>query len=192
MYTDEERLEGEKIKSWTRSTTKNEHSSYTRAKPKDVAHGAETAKKVSKLELEGQYQYLQDYLDPALIVTGFFKLDICAIREIWNLEKQVRDAATEAKEDESVKIKVVDEQLLVPDHNTWGEMDETAIQKMTESEKKYYHRLAICEIIFLRTKATELQRLMYEREAALESGETLEEIMYHVVPRPVDVDTLVN
>jgi hypothetical protein len=185
VYTDEERLEGEKLKDWTRSVTKNEHSPYTCADPDAVADNAEIARMFSDLELEGQYQSFEDYLDPAMIATGFLKFDIYAVTEIWNLEKQVREAATEALEP-NLRIKLEDKNLSGLGHSIWASMDEASIEAMDESEKRYALDLAKEDILFLRTRAIQLQRLVHDRKEALKRGETLEKFSYPGKPRPVE------
>ena len=178
VYTDEERLEGKRIKDWIQSTLKNEPSKHTCAKLADVADAPEIAKTHSDLELEGQYQALEDYLNPTMITIKFFKLDMQAVRTIRHLEIEMREAAIEATEDKSLKIDVVDKTLLGPGHSMWAEMDEDTIRQMNKSEKKHYHELALREIVFLRAKTTELQRLIFERKAALKKGEDLETFLF--------------
>ena len=137
LYTDEERLGGKRINDWIRSTLKLEPSKYTHAKLADVADAPEIAKTHSDLELEGQYQALEDYLNPTMITIEFFNFDMQAVRTIRNLEIEMREAAIEATEDKSLKIDVVDKTLLGPGRSMWAEMDEDTIRQMNGSEKKH-------------------------------------------------------
>ena len=135
--------------------------------------------------------YTEEYKDPNEISNEFKTFNHTVVREIRNLENDLREVVVQAKAP-GYTIRFEDADSIGARHSKWASLFERpdSIDEMTTKEKAKMLKIANDEVRFLRKETTRLQRTMLDREkerARLEKrGESLERLNYTVGSRPVD------
>jgi hypothetical protein len=131
-------------------------------------------------------QGLKNYLDLAKIAKKFVTFDMQAVREIWYLQDEVKAVATAAR-DQAFKINFENDRLDGPGIDGYWFIDSEIIEYMTEPLKSKALTLARADIAFLRKERVDLQKLVFDRLDAVQSGGALPWFTYPNRLRPTDI-----